>query len=48
MGADVRVLVRGVVVTVQVEGTVVLILVVVAANVQNNTGRIVVAAVVQN
>ena len=45
MSADVRVRVRSLVVTVQVERTVVLVLVVIAADVQHNTGRIVVAVV---
>jgi hypothetical protein len=48
MGADVRVLVRSVVVAVQVEGTVVLVLVVVTANVQHNARGIVVAVVAQS
>lgn len=46
MGADVGVLVRSLVVAVQVERTVVLILVVVTADVQDDTGSVVVAAVV--
>ena len=46
MGADVGVLVRSLVVAVQVERTVVLILVVVTADVQGDTGSVVVAAVV--
>lgn len=46
MGADVGVLVRSLVVAVQVERTVVLVLVVVATDVQNDTGSVVVAAVV--
>ena len=48
MGADVRVLVRGVVVAVQVERTVVLVLVVVTAAVENNARSIVVRVVAQN
>ena len=46
MGAAVSVLVRCRVVTVQVEGAVVLVLVVVTADVQDDTGSVVVAAVV--
>lgn len=46
MGADVGVLVRSLVVAVQVERTVVLVLVVVAAYVENDTRSVVVAAVV--
>lgn len=48
MGADVRVRVRSSVVAVKVERTVVLVLVVVTANVQHNTTRVVVAAIVQS
>ena len=48
MGADVGVLVRGVVVAVQVERAVVLILVVVTAAVENNAGSVVVRVVAQN
>ena len=44
-GADVGVLVRGRVVAVQVERTVVLVLVVVAARIEHDTGRIIVAVV---
>ncbi len=46
MGADVGVLVRSLVVAVQVERTVVLVLVVVTADVENHAGSVVVAAVV--
>ena len=45
MGADVRVLVRSRVVAVQVKSTVVLVLVVVATDVQHNARRVVVAIV---
>ena len=48
MGADVRVRVRGSVVAVQVERTVVLVLVVVTTHVQHNTRSVVVAAIAQN
>jgi len=46
MGADVGVLVRSLVVAVQVERTVVLVLVVVTTDVQNDARSVVVAAVV--
>ena len=46
-GADVRVLVRGSVVAVQVERPVVLVLVVVTARVQHHARRVVVAIVAQ-
>ncbi len=45
MGADVRVLVRSLVVAVQVERTVVLVLVVVTTHVQHHAGSVVVAVV---
>ena len=48
MGADVGVLVRSGVVAVQVERTVVLVLVVVTAAVENNAGSVVVRVVAQN
>ena len=48
MGADVGVLVRSSVVAVQVERTVVLVLVVVAATVENNAGSVVVRVVAQS
>lgn len=47
-GADVSVRVGGLVVTVQVERTVVLVLVVVTAHVQHNAAGIIVAVVAQN
>lgn len=48
MGADVGVLVRSSVVAVQVERTVVLVLVVVAAAVEDNAGSVVVRVVAQS
>ena len=48
MGADVGVLVRSLVVAVQVERTVVLVLVVVAAYVENDTRSVVVRIVARN
>lgn len=48
MGADVRVRVRSSVVAVQVERTVVLVLVVVTANVQHNATRVIVRVIAKN